>query len=126
MARHVHKLLLRAPDHGRLRRGAFLLEDALRTASLPRPGRGRILLVRYLHVGAIDTARGPAALAGAIEAQLRQARLRAVHGADPRAPSAEAVFFDDRAEAYALLALRAARGQPADTWFWPQIGRAHV
>ena len=44
--RSVRRLSIRAPDAALARRGAFLIEDALRTASLPGDGGGLLLLRR--------------------------------------------------------------------------------
>lgn len=44
--RSVRRLSVRAPDDALARRGAFLVEDALRTASLPGDGGGLLLVDR--------------------------------------------------------------------------------
>lgn len=118
MSRLVHRVRLHAPAAHLVQRGAFLLEDALRTASLPGAGPGRLLLVRYLHVGTINPARNPVALAMALEERMRLLRATAVHAATPGAPAAQAVYFHDEAEAYTLLALRLVARQPINAWFW--------
>ncbi|WP_129674654.1 hypothetical protein [Candidatus Chloroploca sp. Khr17] len=118
MSRLVHRVRLHAPAAHLVQRGAFLLEDALRTASLPGAGPGRLLLVRYLHVGTIDPARNPVALAMALEARMRLLRTTAVHAATAGAPTAQVVYFHDEAEAYTMLALRLVARQPINAWFW--------
>jgi hypothetical protein len=40
--RHVRRLVLNAADEALIRRGAILVEDALRTASLPDVDGGRV------------------------------------------------------------------------------------
>ena len=47
--RSVRRLSIRAPDDALARRAGFLIEDALRTASLPGDGAG-LLLVRRLRL----------------------------------------------------------------------------
>ncbi|MBP1467362.1 hypothetical protein EYB53_016740 [Candidatus Chloroploca sp. M-50] len=118
MSRLVHRVRLHAPAAHLVQRGAFLLEDALRTASLPGAGPGRLLLVRYLHVGTINPARNPVALAMALEERMRLLRATAVHAATAGAPAAQAVYFHDEAEAYTMLALRLVARQPISAWFW--------
>lgn len=117
-ARRVRRVRLAAPRPELVRRGAVLLEDALHTASIPAGSGGRLVLVRRLDVGRIHPHAPPSTLALAIEARLREVELAAVHGDDPAAPAASAVWFRDAAEAYALLAVRLASGRAADAWFW--------
>jgi hypothetical protein len=118
MARRAHLVRLTAPDESWVRRGALLLEDALRTASIPGVGPGRTLLVRHLDVGTIYAGRSTTALSVAIEERLRLLRATAVYAASAGARHAQAVYFHDEIEAFTLLALRMARHQPTDAWFW--------
>lgn len=117
--RLVRTVRLSAPEAALIRRGAILLEDALRTASLPASGRGRLLVVRSLRVGRIDPRESPAHLALAIEARLSRIDTAAVYAEDPAAAAAEAVYFHDAIEPSLRLALRIARREGADAWFWP-------
>ena len=48
MSRRASLVRLTAPDERWVRRGALLLEDALRTVTIPGAGSGRVLLVRGL------------------------------------------------------------------------------
>jgi hypothetical protein len=118
-ARRVRRVRLAAPRDELVRRGVVVLEDALHTASVPGGDGGRMLLVRRLDVGRIVPARGPAALALAVERRLREVELHAVHAAADDAGDAPAVWFRDAAEAAALLAVRLAVGSPPEEWFWP-------
>lgn len=115
--RQVRRLRLRAPNEGLARRGAILLEDALRTASLP--DGGRVLLVRSLALGSLHIGRSPAALALLIACRFEQLAPGALHALSPGAAAAPAVFFHDAVEPYARLAARLAEGGRADEWFWP-------
>jgi hypothetical protein len=54
--RSVRRLSIRAPDAALARRGAFLIEDALRTASLPGDG-GELVLLRRLRLPPFAAAR---------------------------------------------------------------------
>ncbi|HEU4557924.1 MAG TPA: hypothetical protein VFS20_08750 [Longimicrobium sp.] len=116
--RRVRRVRLGAPAAGLVRRGAVLLEDALRTASLGGDG-GRLLLVRRVDVGRIRARGAPSSVALALESRVRQAGAYAVHGGDPAAASSTAVWFHDAVEAHAALALRLAAGHAAAEWFWP-------
>ncbi|HEY0015723.1 MAG TPA: hypothetical protein VGC13_05370 [Longimicrobium sp.] len=117
-ARRVRRVRLAAPRPELVRRGALLLEDALHTASLAGGDGGRLLLVRRLDVGRIHPGRAPSALALALEERFRHLGARAVHGDDPGAAVADAVFFRDAVEAHAALAVRLARGGRPGGWFW--------
>jgi hypothetical protein len=117
--RHVDTVRLEAQSHALVRRGALLLEDALRTASLPEAGPSRVLLIRRLPVGVIRAHLPPSSLALTLERVVRQLAVSAVHAGDASAPHQESVFFRDDAEPPVLLAGRLARGEPVTAWFWP-------
>jgi hypothetical protein len=118
-ARRVRTVRLKAESDALVRRGAILLEDALRTASLPESHAGRLLIFRSLDVGHIHTDRAPSSLALSIERRVREIARLAVHAEDPTAAGAAAVYFHDDAEPFVTLAHRLACGEAAATWFWP-------
>lgn len=117
--RRVDTLRLSASNEALVRRGALLLEDALRTASFPDAGPGRVLLIRSLPVGVIHGHRPPSSLALTLEQRVRELALSAVHAEDASAEHRGAVFFRDDAEPATLLAGRLARGASVAAWFWP-------
>jgi hypothetical protein len=117
--RRVRRLQLSAPDDGLRRRGQLLLEDALRTATLPGAEEARLVLVRRLRVEAIDPRGGSAAVARSLAERLRQAGLTACPGEDPAAERAPVVAFASALEASIALATRLGRGEPAPGWHWP-------
>lgn len=121
--RRVRRLRLSAPAEDFFGRGAILLEDALRTASMPA-GPGRLLLVRSLNVGRIRPGGGPSAVALSIEQALHALGAEAVHAADPSAREHAAVYFRDDAEPYVSLAVKLALREETDAWFWPLAVRA--
>lgn len=100
------------------RRGRILLEDAFHTASLPEDHAGRLLLVRSLHLGKFSGRTNSASLSLLIEKRLAQSGLVAVH-ADTAADRSPVVYFRNEVEPYLCLALRIARQQPVNGWFWP-------
>ncbi len=114
--RQVRTVHLRSLDAALIRRGAMLLEDALHTASLP--DAGRLLLVRSLDVGRIQSQQSSATLALVVEQRLTQLETTAVHANDPAAGDSIAVYFRDDVEPYLCLALRLANHRSADEWFW--------
>jgi hypothetical protein len=120
--RRVRTLRLTAPDEALIQPAAVLLEDALRTASVPSASGGRLLLVRSLSLGNIRiTSSSTTSLL--IELRLRQLSSSAIHAEDEAAPYASAVYFRDIIEAYVCLALRLTRGEPTNAWFWRMVSR---
>ncbi|WP_426752934.1 hypothetical protein [Myxococcus sp. Y35] len=116
--RRVRSVKLAAPSRALVQRGAVLLEDALRTASLPDAPGGRVLIIRQLALGTIHADRSPAALSLVVEERVRELSLLAVHATSPSATTAPAVYFRDELEPFVVLATRLARGLPLDAWFW--------
>jgi hypothetical protein len=119
--RRVRRLRLTAAREGLVSRGALLLEDALRTASLPEPGQGRVLFIRSLALGVIRADRSPSSLALALERRVQALARDAVHAEEVGAPSASAVFFRDAVEALVSLGSRLAGQAPLDAWFWKLV-----
>ncbi|WP_437277744.1 hypothetical protein WME90_41980 [Sorangium sp. So ce375] len=119
-------LRLHGPDDAAVRRGALLVEDALRTASLPGADRGRLYIVRRLSLGAIDPSLPPAAIAVEIERRFEALRVTAVHAESDGAASARAVYFHDDVEPFVLLARRVATGAAVSAWFWPLAVRGYT
>jgi hypothetical protein len=117
--RRVRTVALTAPSESLVRRGATMLADALRIASLPGAAPGRLLVVRSLTVGDIHADASPATLALSIDRRVAKLDAAAVSWEDAGATRASAVVFRDDAEPIVALALRLARRQPVDAWFWP-------
>jgi hypothetical protein len=121
--RRVSKLRLCSREESLNRRGAVLVEDALRTASLPDGDGSRLWIVRKLSLGRIRAGDPPSAVALRIEARFRESGAVAVHAESPQAAAANAVYFDDDLEPYSALALRIARRNDVSGWFWPLAAR---
>ncbi|HVE87285.1 MAG TPA: hypothetical protein VND93_30725 [Myxococcales bacterium] len=119
--RRVRSVRLRAATPALVQRGALLLEDALRTASLPDPGPGRVLFIRKLALGVIRPDRSPSSLALALEQRVRALASDAVHAESDGAASAGAVYFADAFQALVALGTRLGRQQPLRAWFWPLV-----
>jgi hypothetical protein len=119
--RQVRTLRLAAPRREQVARSAIALEDALRTASLPRLPKGAIVLVRRLDLGQFPAGASPQWLSRHIEARLQALQLAAP--VDPRhdAPAAApAVWFADRCEALAALLAASLRAAPR-AWYWAGV-----
>ena len=116
--RRVRRVRMHATSDTLVRRGVWLLEDALHTASLPGAA-GRLLLVRSLDCGKIRRRGSPAGLAVQIEERFRKLAASAVHAETPHAVDRPAVYFRSDIEAHALLATRLSQAQDVGAWFWP-------
>lgn len=113
----VRHLRIGAPDPTLAGRALRLLDDALRIASLPGV-HGRLLFVRSFRLR--FAAGVPSqSLSLALEQRIATIGLAALHGAEPAAGNAPAVWFRDALEVHSLLALRIAEHAPRDEWFWP-------
>ena len=114
----VQRLTLRAAQRGEVARAAHLVEDALRTVSVPPLRPGEIWVVRRLDLGAIGLGMPPQALALRMTETLRHVRARALRYDHPSAASVDAVWLPERGEARAALIARLLRGGAAREWFW--------
>ena len=117
-SRRIRCLRLHAPAENHARRATTLMEDALRTASLPGADSGRLVLIRRLDLGRVDARDGAMTFALRLERAARDAVLVSVPGESPAAGVASAVTFRDRTEALTLLARRLAWRLSATEWFW--------
>ena len=120
-ARRVRRMHVRAHADDDARHAATLLADALRTASLPAPDEGRLVVIRRLALGRISVRVSPSSLALHIERVAHDAMSQAVTFDVPAAGAANAVVFPDRSDAIVALAGLHAGGAPADEWFWPEV-----
>jgi len=96
-----------------------MLEDAMRTASLPGLPPGGLTLIRKLELGRIRIADNASALSQQIDERILSLRpLRVSSGAEEQ-PDAAAVYFDDPVEPWVLCARLLARGARPSSWYWP-------
>ena len=119
--RIVRHLRLRARDEGDVRSTARRLEDALRCASLPDNG-GRLLLVRRLDLGCLPADISSQSLALLVERRVGESGYTWVHGGTATASQANAVWFQDTADALITLARQVTQRTPlASAWFWRSV-----
>ncbi len=121
----VGRLTLTAPDEELVRRGAILIEDAMRIATMPAAARHRVYIVRHLDIGVIAANTAPQTIALQIGRRLEHVRLTAVPATGPSAADARAVWFADEPAAIAELARRLVHGRPSG-WFWPHVAAGAV
>lgn len=117
--RRVRTVRLKGPDAPSVLRGRIILENAMRTATLPDAWGSRLVLVRSMDVGSLDCSRSPVGIAHDLSEMMHLVSAGAVHGDETSAPGSRAVFFRDEIEPYRSLITCLARGQPTDAWFWP-------
>ncbi|MDO8356397.1 MAG: hypothetical protein Q7U76_08425, partial [Nitrospirota bacterium] len=121
VARRIRTARLRGGSEPLIRRGALLLEDALRTASFPGTDHERLLLIRSLSLGVLRSDKSAALVARQLEAQVAELARHAVHGDDPRAADALAVYFHDRLDAVVTFIRHLAQGDAGRVrraWYW--------
>lgn len=118
--RTVRRLNVRATDDALARRARVLLEDALRTASLPGEG-GAIVLVRRLALPPIRGNATPQTVSLALEARCRALTILNVREdtTEGEIAAAAAVRFRDALHAHEALIVRLLRGDALRAWCWP-------
>lgn len=118
--RRVHRLKLRGPGHEAIRHAAIVVEDALRTASVPGLPQNGLLLMRRLHLGKLPIYPTSVAVARRIESRLLTAGLTVVRKDAEDQPQARVIWFRDEVEPYALLAGLLGRNIHPESWYWPR------
>ena len=120
-ARRIRTARLRGGSESLIRRGALLLEDALRTASLRGTVDERLVLIRSISLGVLRSDKSAARVARQLDAQVADLARHAVHGDDPRASDAPAVYFHDRLDAVVTLIRHLSQGDAGTVrraWYW--------
>jgi len=121
--RHVRRSHVRISDSTARHQVAHRLERALRLISLSGESEGRVYFFRRVSLSGIS-ANGPSKVwVDRLESTLGSLAEQAVHGSDPRAGSADAVYFHNYQEALELLLRQALRSRSMSEWFWHSILR---
>jgi hypothetical protein len=94
----------------------FALEDALNTVDFG--DCGRLIVVRRLLLSAVPPRAGPALMARALQNAWQALGMRAVSHNDPRAASADAVYFASRWQARLAWLAAFAVGTGLKAWYW--------
>jgi hypothetical protein len=108
--RRVGTVRLRARDEALVRRGAVLVEDALRGVSWPDDNGRRLLFVRRLALGHVHPDRGASSVAVQIEHALLDIGGAIVHAGEPAAPARPRSTSTTRSMSV-TLAVMLARGE---------------
>src|SRR5262245_21412698 len=97
---------------------ASLVEESLRLCSLPGEAEGRVYYLRRLHLEGLPENGERGAWLVAFQNAIEQQASQAIHGSDPRAARADAVYFHNEGEACETLLLSIARRVTPTAWFW--------
>lgn len=119
--RYVHWCQVRGGGQTSRARLVFSIEEALRLVSLPGENEGRVYYFRQVKIGNVSTRAGRQEWIDALQATLDELGSHAIHGDDPQAAAADAVFFRNHQEALEVVLARTLRRELADLWFWPQV-----
>ena len=122
--RTVQRLRMRARDGALARHGRVLVEDALRTATLPGDG-ARLVLLRKLALPPFRAGSAPQSVALVLERRCRA--VTPVHvdrdrpADDATLAAAPAVSFADTVQALGILTRRLLAGARPRAWCWPLL-----
>ena len=119
--RHVQSARLSVAPHTPVHSLTFMIDEALRLASLPGENEGRFYYFRRLRITGVPTLAARRAWLESFQRALNREAQQAVHGTDPRAGSANAVFFRGEQEALEILLYRVLSRQAIREWFWPMV-----
>jgi hypothetical protein len=126
--RLIEHLTLNEVPRAAIRHTVFLIEDALRTASLSGSDRS-LYLIRHLDLGDIYPHQTAAELSRRFELSWSRHRTEAVDGRAPHAAAANVVAFPSFAALLAHYFKRRFLSEPCDDWFFirhipPMVQRA--
>jgi hypothetical protein len=116
----VHRLKLRASNIDEFQHGAIVVEDALRTASLPGLPPNGLLLIRRLNLGKLAANSTSISVAHRIASRLQTLNVSVVRQHSAEQPRAGVVWFADDVEPHAILANLLVRNIQPQSWYWPR------
>lgn len=115
---HVRRVHIRTPDRTYAPHLAFVLEDALRTASFPGIPANGVVYVRRLDLGRHDPSVSSGVLAKRIEDIFEDLRPVAVTEIAPERPDATVVWFPDELSQYRFVMKLFAENHQPVSWYW--------
>ena len=119
--RHVRRTRLCVHPGAPRHRLVSTIEEALRLAALPGENEGRTYYFRRLRLAGLPADGDRRAWLDAFQCALTKEASAAIHGTDPRADLAPAVFFRSRQEALEILLHRVVERRVVREWFWPMV-----
>ncbi|HEX3551398.1 MAG TPA: hypothetical protein VHT53_13520 [Candidatus Elarobacter sp.] len=117
--RYVRRTRMRIGARTSRTLATFSLSEALRLVRLPGEDEGRVYFFRHVALHGVPGDGNRARWLDALQRTLEDLAASAVHGDDPRAVSADAVYFARRQEALEALLRRIVTRRPCTAWFWP-------
>ena len=118
--RHVRRSYLRIGEPTSRHRISYALEEALRLVNLPGEDEGRVYCFRRVSLAGISGNAVRGVWMERVQKALGAWSARAVHGTDPSAGTADAIYFNNQEEALEMLlrdALRARSSKTQPQWF---------
>jgi hypothetical protein len=115
--RRVQRSRVRMGSGDSRHRVKFALEEALRLAELPGEQEGRVYYFRKLSLGAVPARASRSAWLNCVQQALSLSAVAALHGCDPRADAAQAVYFDSEEQVLESQLRRALRSGSPPAWF---------
>ena len=118
--RHVRRSHVRMSPGGSQHRVSYLLEEALRLSTLPGEEEGRIYCFRRVSLTGIQAEANRSIWMETTRQTLIALARQSIHGSDPNAGAADAIFFNNLEEALEVLlrrALHSAANFTPPAWF---------
>jgi len=119
--RYVRKSRWSVGPSAPMHRLAFLAEESLRLCSLPGEREGRVYYFRHLRVSGLREDGDRRSWFDAFQRALQTQATQAIHGSNPSASRADAVFFRNELEACELVLAEIVARRTANVWFWPHV-----
>ena len=118
--RYVRRSYLRTSQGASRLRISYSLEEALRLADLPGEEEGRVYCFRSVSLAGVPSSATRSVWMEQVQRALGNLAAQAVHGTDPRAFAAGAVYFNNLEEALETLLRNALRSLSAVEWARPE------
>lgn len=117
-ARFVARVHMRVPEPGMRSHLESMIEDALRTTTLPGEEQGRVYFFRTLRLPPVPERAVSMEWVRQCSRHLLEVSQTAKYGCDDNAGQAAAVYFNEADEPQRHLLSRLLRGDDAREWYW--------
>lgn len=119
--RHIRRGYVRIGARSSRHRVTFWLEEALRLVNLPYEEEGRIYHFRRISVLSIPAEASREVWIERMQEILTTQAQRAVHGADPRSHTSDAIYFNHENEALEVTLRSSLLPGVKPAWFWRAV-----
>ena len=117
-SRHIRKLKIHAQSNTMAIEAQSLIAEAFNVSTFPDAFNHRLVLVKYLNLGRINSATNSQALSMIISNNVQNQISNAVCVDVENAPDAEVVWFSDHVIPYFLLIESQLLRKASSTWYW--------